>query len=224
MQDPGHGAGFARKYLGKNVPVSGLLKLACVAVVGLTFSSCSRKAPPLPEDLRAARKAMPISEVSLMLRSGFNEQAIIAVVERRHIPEKPDAKKENSLLRLGATPPLMRALKTDANVLTKKQREAFDYLAAEQANRAEKERLLLAEASPDRSATSEDVVQRTVQNLRNADAYKAQKEALENRIASQEARIRLLRTNGYNEAQLLPYNETLAGYREQLRDLKPGPQ
>lgn len=165
---------------------------------------------------------MPISEVSLMLRSGYKDRAIIAEVERRHVPEKPDAKTENSLLRSGATGALMQALKTDTNVLTQKQKEAFDYLAAEKANRAAQDRLASEEVPPERSVSSEDVVKATVQNLRNADAYKAQKETLENRIASQESQIRRLRANGYTEAQLVQYNETLDRDRTALSDLKPG--
>jgi hypothetical protein len=65
-----------------------------------------------------------------------------------------------------------------------------------------------------------DVVEQTLQNLRNADAYKAQKETLETKIASQEAHLNLLRRNGYTEGQLIEYNEKLNRYRQQLHDLK----
>lgn len=165
---------------------------------------------------------MAISEVSLMVRSGYKDRAIIAEIERRHVPEKPDAKTESSLLRSGASPALIQALKMDVNVLTPNQKEAFDHLAAEHANRAEQDRVAQEEVPPERLVASEEVVKRTVQNIRDVDAYKVKKEALENQINSQETRIRHMRANGYKEAQLEFYNQTLEGYRQQLRDLKPG--
>ena len=42
-------------------------------------------------------------------------------------------------------------------------------------------------------------VDQTLKNMRDAEAYKAQKESLETRIASQEAQISLLRKNGYTD-------------------------
>lgn len=202
--------------------MNALVRISCFAIAFLTFSGCTQKREPAPtaEDLRVARHAMPISEVSLMLRNGFNEKAIMAEVTRRRVSEKPDTKTEDSLLRSGASTAFIQALKTDGNVLTEKQRKAFYYLAKQRPSSAEKERVALEEVAPARLTSSEDVVKRTVQNLRNADAYKAQREALETRINLQEAQIRRLRANGYKESQLLYNNETLDSYRQQLRDLK----
>ena len=55
---------------------------------------------------------------------------------------------------------------------------------------------------------------------RNADTHKAQKKTLETQIASEEARIDLLRRKGYTEGQLVEYNDKLNRYRQELHDLK----
>ena len=56
--------------------------------------------------------------------------------------------------------------------------------------------------------------------MRDADAYKAQKESLETGIASQEAEISLLRKSGYTKGQLVEYDDKLNRYRRELHDLK----
>ena len=203
-----------------------LLPRATWLVLAIFLSSgCSRKPErvPVADDLRAAQKAMSINEVSLMLRSGYKDQAIIPEVARRRIPAKPDAQTENALIRSGANVALIQALKTDSNVLTANQKEAYDYLAAKLASRAEEERLAQQDepvVQGDESQKKPGAVEQTLQNLRKADAYKTQKAALETRIASQEAHIFLLRRNGYSDSQLLEYNEKLERDREQLHDLK----
>jgi hypothetical protein len=175
----------------------------------------------LPADLQAARQAMSIKEVSLMLRNGYKDPAIVAEVTRRHVTEKPDAQMELALVRSGAGPILIQALKTDSNVLTANQKEAYDYLVRQRANLIEQERLAQQDQTVQDDPKKPSVVEQTLQNLRDADAYRAQKENLETRIASQEAQINLLRRNGYTEAQLVEYNEKLNRYRQQLHDLKP---
>ena len=108
----------------------------------------------------------------------------------------------------------------DSNVLTPNQREAYDYLATKRASLVEQERLAQENQSAQDDPKKPGVVEQTLQNLRNADAYKAQKEMLETQIASEEAHINLLRRNGYTEGQLVKYNEKLNRYRQQLHDLK----
>jgi hypothetical protein len=199
-----------------------LTRTKCIGIAVLIFSACGRtpQRTLLPADLQAARQAMSIKEVSLMLRNGYKDPAIIAEVTRRHVAEKPDAQTELALVRSGATPILIQALKTDSNVLTANQKEAYDYLVTQRANLIEQERLAQQNQTVQDDPKKPSVVEQTLQNLRNADAYKAQKENLETRIASQEAQINLLRRNGYSEAQLLEYNEKLNRYRQQLHDLK----
>jgi hypothetical protein len=85
------------------------------------------------EDVRVGRQAMPISEVSLMLRSGTSQQAIVADVTRRHIPEKISVALESELTTNGAKPALIAALKDDENILTENQKNAFDQWVASRA-------------------------------------------------------------------------------------------
>lgn len=202
-----------------------LTKAAWLVAIALMFSGCSRQPehtqlPPSPADLMVARKAISLRDVSLMVRSGYKEQAIMAEITGRRVSETLDAPTESALRRSAASPALIEVLKTDANVLTQSEKEAYDYLAAQRANRSEQERAAAEKELPAQPPASNDVVQRTVQNLRNADAYKAEKESLETRIVSQEAYIGRLRANGYNESQLVEHNEKLNRYQEQLRTLK----
>ena len=68
-----------------------------------------------------------------MLRNGYKDPAIIAEVIRRHVTEKPDAQTEATLVRSGASPALIEALRVDANILTASQKEAYDELATRRA-------------------------------------------------------------------------------------------
>ena len=118
-----------------------LPRATCLVLAVFLSSGCSRKSEriPLAEDLRVAQKAMSINEVSLMLRSGYKDQAIVTEVARRRIPAKPDVQTENALIKSGANAALIQALKTDSNVLTVNQKEAYDYLAAKRASHSEQE-------------------------------------------------------------------------------------
>jgi hypothetical protein len=197
-----------------------------IAITILTISGCDRAAhyPPQhslqPADYEAARRAISIKEVSLMLRNGYKDPAIIAEVTRRHVTEKPDPQTELALARSGAGPALIQALKIDSNVLTTSQKDAFDDLASQRVNRIDQERLVQQPQAVQENSQKPSAVEQTLQYMRNADAYKAQKENLEQRIASQEAHISLLRRNGYTEAQLVDYNEKVNRNRQQLHDLK----
>jgi hypothetical protein len=115
-----------------------------LGIAVLSLSGCGR-APRqaertlLPADYQAARQAMSLKEVSLMLRNGYKDPAIIAEVTRRHVTEKPDAQTEAALVLSGSGPALIEALRVDANVLTVSQKEAYDELATQRA--AEQARL-----------------------------------------------------------------------------------
>jgi hypothetical protein len=190
------------------------------------------------EDLRVARQAMALNEVSLMLRSGYKEQAIIAEISRRRVSEKPDGKMEDSLRRSGASPALIQALKTDANVLTRNQKRAYDNLAADRASRTEQERVAREDEAPGRLEAANKERQRkqllaeqTLQIARNNEerveaydkaelAYKMQKQSLQTQIAEQGALIYRLRGFGTKESQLTEHNAKLNGLKEQLRNLK----
>ena len=89
------------------------------------------------DDLQVARRAISINEVSLMVRSGYDQKTIISEVEHRHVSAMIDAKTEESLIRSGAKPSLIATLKNETNVLTTAQKRAFDSLAVERKAAAE---------------------------------------------------------------------------------------
>jgi hypothetical protein len=225
----------------ENASVGALIRVGFFAIGFLTLSGCGRVAQrpaPTAEDVRVARQAMAISEVSLMLRSGYKEQVIIAEISRRHVPEKPDVKTEAMLLRSGASPALIQALRNDANVLTRNQKRAYDNLAADRAGRAEQKRAASEDEAPDpieaenrERQRKQLLAQQTLQIARNTEerveaydkadrAYKKQKQSLQNQIAIQEALINRLRSFGQKEDQLTEHNAKLNRLKEQLRDLK----
>jgi hypothetical protein len=196
-----------------------------LGIAVLSLSGCGRASRQadhtlLPADYQAARQAMSLKEVSLMLRNGYKDPAIIAEVLRRHVTEKPDVQTEATLVRSGASPALIEALKVDANVLTASQKEAYDELATQRAAAIEQERLAQQDQAAGELTKKPGAVDQTLKNMRDAEAYRAQKESLETQIASQEARISLLRKNGYTDGQLVEYNDKLNRYRQQLHDLK----
>jgi len=65
-----------------------------------------------------------------MVRNHYDQNKIIAEVQRRHVPDAIDVNTEESLVRFGAKPALIAALKNKANILTSTQKMAFDELAA----------------------------------------------------------------------------------------------
>jgi hypothetical protein len=193
--------------------------------------------PLTAEDLRIARQAMPLSNVSLMLRSGCKQDAIIAEVRKKHVPGPPDAETEDSLVQSGASPALIAALKAKENLLTENQREAFNNLAAGKTQRLQQE---TASRGQDEIAAQQAenyernqrarALQKTLQNAQVAedkekayerawDAYKKQKEYLENRIASLQNSINNRRGYGYREGNLVEANQELDRLNDQLRHL-----
>ena len=101
------------------------IQLAVLAVLFFLGQACKRT-PTTAEDIRIGRQAMPIAEISLMLRGGTSQTALIADVNRRHIPEKISAALELELKDKGAGPGLITALKDENNVLSENQKDAFD--------------------------------------------------------------------------------------------------
>ncbi|PYK69902.1 MAG: hypothetical protein DME45_00275 [Verrucomicrobia bacterium] len=84
---------------------------------------------------------------------------------------------------------LIQAVKVSANVLTASQKEADDELATQRVAAIEQERLAQQNQPAGESTRRPSAVDQTLKNMRDADAYKAQKGSLETRIASQEAQI-----------------------------------
>jgi hypothetical protein len=214
--------------------------LKCVSFAFLALSSCNRAPAPVPltaEDLRVARQAMPLTNVSLMLRSGYKDEAIIAEVRKKRISAPPDAAAEKSLIASGASPALIEALKAKENLLTENQRQAFDNFVAEKSQRVQQdiasrhqEEIAAQEAENNERQRRARAVQQTIQNAQSADdkekayeqawdAYKKQKEYLERRIASLQSNISRRRSNGYHESNLLEWTQELDGLNDQLRHL-----
>jgi hypothetical protein len=214
--------------------------LKCLGLAFLILSGCNRAPVVVPltaEDLRMARQAMPLSDVSLMLRSGYKQEAIIAEVKKKRIPAAPDATAEDSLVRSGASPALIAALKAKENLLTENEKQAFDNLAAEKTQRLQQEtdsrqqeEMAQQQAENNERNKRAHALQKTLQNAQTAedkekayerawDAYKKQKEYLENRIASLQNNINNRRGYGYREGNLVEANQELDRLNEQLRHL-----
>jgi len=183
-------------------------------------------------ELEAARRAIPISQVSLMVRTGCNQTQIIAEIERRQVPATIDSKVEESLIRSGARPVLIAALKNEANALTERQRHAFYELAVKREAAAETERKgPVAQSSQER-----DQQQRKTTFVVNATktptdtpeeaywkaeaAYRAKKNELEASIASQQAYINRMRSRGYHESDLASAEDRLHQYEGELKNLQ----
>jgi hypothetical protein len=217
-----------------------ITRFTCLAFVFLILSGCNRAPAPVPltaEDLRIARQAMPLSDVSLMLRSGYKQQAIIAEVRKKRVSAPPDAAEEVSLAESGASPALIAALKAKENLLIANQKEAFDNLAAEKTQRVQQEltsrqeeEIAAQQAEQDERRRRTSAVQQTIRNAQAAedkekgyerawDAYKKQKQYLENRIASLQNSINNRRSYGYRENYLVEANQELDRLNEQLRQL-----
>lgn len=219
--------------------ISSLHRLVAAACL-LALSSCSQQtviAPPTAEDLRIAKLAMPTSEVSLMLRSGYTEAAIMEEVKRRRISAKPDAPTENILLEAGASAALITALKTESNLLTPTQRLAFNEQVVQRANTVDQQAAnvahTLAAEARDRQQENQrryGLQQQTLQNIRQREQqqagyeqadrqYRARKQSLERAIVEQQTQINRLRSNGYREDELRSANQRLADYNTELSRL-----
>ena len=218
--------------------------LVLVVLTAFSLAGCNRLTAPrekkfTAQDMQAARKAIPLTEVSLMLRSGYGQQAIIQQIEHRHIPAKPDARTEQSLVKFGASPLLIRALKSDANLLTRDQRGAFDQLTAErEEQRAQSERTTEQDRADfyalDQEVERKRKQQLADQTLKNAESmqdrvtmydkamrdYVRKKSQIEYNIAVEQSRIDAAKGRGANDESLSVRYEALEKYKQQLADLK----
>lgn len=215
-------------------------RFKCLGVAFLLLSGCNRAPAPVPltaDDLRIARQALPLNDVSLMLRSGYKQEAIIAEVRKKRVSAPPDAAAEDSLVDSGASPALIAALKAKKNFLTANQKEAFDTFAAEKTQRVQQEatsrqdeEMAAQQAEANERQRRTYAVQQTIRNAQAAedkekayerawDAYKKQKQYLENRIASLQNSINNRRSYGYGENYLVEANQELDRLNEQLRNL-----
>src|SRR5436190_11473073 len=220
-------------------------RFRCLGLALVILSGCIRHPVPAPltaEDLRIARQAMSLSEVSLMLRSGHRQEAIIAEVQQRRVGAAPDAAMEESLLHSGASPALIHALKEKENLLTQNQKEAFESLAAEKTQRIQQEATSRQQAALEAQQVQNHERQKRAyaleQATRNAhaaedkekaywqawDAYKKQKEYLEGRIAILQAQINRRRSSySYRESDLIADNQELDRLNDELLHLPAPP-
>src|SRR2546423_11309356 len=91
--------------------------------IGL-LASCSKRETVLTADeLQVAKHAISPSEVSLILRGGYKQNAIAAEIGRRHITKRMDASTELNLREAGANPQLLGTLKDAKNILSPAQLE-----------------------------------------------------------------------------------------------------
>ena len=198
-----------------------------VSVLSLS-TGCNKAQSFTAEELQGARHAMPISEVSLMVRSHYDQNKIIAEIQRRRVPAAVDGKTEESLIRFGAKPALIAALKNEANVLTRKQRQAFDELAAQRQPQIANERPAARQAT---EQSDEQPHTTAVANTATVDtpeeaywkaeaADRAKKSGLEAHIFSEQGRINRLRNSGAHESDLASAETRLHHYENELKSLR----
>ncbi len=196
--------------------------LLCLGALFVAASGCNRarvitpipqpvvNAAPAPltaEDVRIGREAMPLSEVSFMLRGGTSQPTIIADVNRRHIPEKISPELELQLSENGAGPNLIAALKDEKNILTRNQKNAFDKNMNDDATRQQGRAQASQTAAVARSQTQEEERQRLValQNETYRIVEKKQKEQAAhdaNQIREVDARFKAF--EGQNRSKKQP--------------------
>jgi len=88
---------------------------------------------------------LTVSEISLMLRSGYSSKSLMQELSTRHLAEVVDTAKETALVKAGASPELIAALKSgvyslsaDKTAAVLKQMEAETQRRAEQAEASQK--------------------------------------------------------------------------------------
>ena len=221
-----------------------ITRVSCFLLAVLILSGCSHPStevatppPPTAEDLQIARQAIAPADISLLLRSGYKQDAIIAEIQKKRLSAPPDGATEDSLVRSGASPALIAAMKAEKNLLSPSQRQAFDNFAAEKMQRVQQEASSRQQAAfAAQQAENEErqrraaALQQTLHNARVADNnekareqawenYKRQKEYLEKRIASLQSNMNQRRSYGARENNLVEANQELERLNEQLRNL-----
>jgi nucleoredoxin len=91
---------------------------------------------------RATQLPLTIKEISLMLRSGYSNNALMQELSIRHFAEKLDVEKEKTLIQVGASAELIAALKSGTYSLSPEQMTLAQRQIADQTKRrtAEAER------------------------------------------------------------------------------------
>ncbi len=84
---------------------------------------------------RAAQSPLTIKEISLMLRSGYSNNAIMQELSIRYFAEKLDVEKEKTLLQAGASAELITALKSGKCSLSSEQMTIAQQQIADQTKR-----------------------------------------------------------------------------------------
>lgn len=170
----------------KSLPLQTIAILAALLFLG---AACNRAPTPTAEDVRIGREAIPLSEVSLLARTGFPKEALDAV-KRRHIPEQLSAEEELKF-RGFASAELMAALKDANNILTPVQKDAYDEAKGrlavqkeQEANRKNLEANTLLQRAYETSSVEQEEIDRRAHLSRIA------LRGSEQRIAEQAARER----------------------------------
>jgi hypothetical protein len=188
-------------------------RITLCALLLVAASACNRVstrpgaeqtlAAPTAEDIRIARRAISVNEVSLLARNGLHKEALTSVLQRR-IPEELSAEEELKL-RGFAKPELLAALKDPQNILTPVQKDVYDEAFSNQL--AQKEQVANSQALQANS-------QRQVASAQTEEAWAAnaaeQQEADRRRRLNQEAAYAAEQSKAEREAR----------EREQLRSVE----
>lgn len=194
----------------------------------LLISGCDKLLPKVTaEDEKAARHAMPMSEVSLMVRSHYDQNKLIAEIERRRVPAVIDGPTEANLTRFGAKPPLIAVLKNPANALTRIQKQAFDELTIKREGQTSNERDFAGQATQERAASaSPQSVAKTEtpeEAYWKAEAdYRKKRTQLEGQIATEQGRLNQYYRWGsvYYQSQITATEARLHQYQDDLKNLQ----
>jgi nucleoredoxin len=84
---------------------------------------------------RAGQLPLTAKEISLMLRSGYSSNAVMQELARRHFVDTLDATKETTLIKAGAAPELVTALKNGTYSLAPEQAAIAQQQMADQKKR-----------------------------------------------------------------------------------------
>lgn len=214
------------------IALFGLVLWAATACNRVSTPAVAEQTLPAPtaEDIRIARRAISVNEVSLLARNGLHKEALASVLQRR-IPEELSAEEELKL-RGFAKPELLAALKDPQNILTPVQKDAYDeafanqlaqkeQVANSQALRANNQRQL-ASAQTEQAWAANAAEQQEIERRRRlnqeaayaAEQSKAEREARErDQLRSVEARWRNIEVqNAYPRTYSTPYRPSRRPY------------
>lgn len=88
--------------------------------------------------VEAGRLPLTVSDISLMLRTGYSSNSLVQELSQRHFADTLDTTKEQTLIKAGASPELIAALKNGTYSLSPEQTAAAqEQMAAEAEHHAE---------------------------------------------------------------------------------------